>query len=139
MIVAAAQELGVKTHLVSEHVAEVLSETRTPQGVIAVCAMPVVSLSTVLATSPRLLAVLVDVADPGNAGTVIRAADAAGADAVVFAGSTVDPYNGKCVRASAGSVFHLPVVAVATATEVTEAVHAAGLAVLAADVHGDTD
>jgi TrmH family RNA methyltransferase len=137
-IVAAAQELGVRTHVVAEHVAEALSETRAPQGVIAVCTMPDTSLTSVLASSPRLIAILVNAADPGNAGTVIRSADAAGADAVVFAGETVDPYNGKCVRASAGSVFHLPVVSVPTADEVIDAVLAAGLTVLAADVHAET-
>ena len=62
------------------------------------------------AARPRLVVVLANVRDPGNAGTVLRTADAAGADGVIFAGSSVDPYNSKCVRASAGSLFHLPVV-----------------------------
>ena len=132
-VVASALELGIRTNVVSEHVAATLSETRAPQGVIAVCAMPDVSLSTVLATSPRLVAVLVDVSDPGNAGTVIRAADAAGADAVVFAGTTVDPYNGKCVRASTGSIFHLPVVTDVAVTTAVDAMRDAGLSVVAAD------
>ena len=138
-IVAAAHELGVLTHVVAEHVAAVLSETRAPQGVIAVCATPVASLSTMLATSPRLLAVLVNVADPGNAGTVIRAADAAGADAIVFAGTTVDPYNGKCIRASAGSIFHLPVISDPAVADVVSALRDSGLSVLAADSHAETD
>ena len=67
-----------------------------------------VPLETALAGRPALVAVLADVRDPGNAGTVLRSADAAGADAVVLAGGSVDPYNGKAVRASAGSLFHLP-------------------------------
>jgi TrmH family RNA methyltransferase len=138
-IVAAAQELGVRTHVVADHVAEALSDTRTPQGVIAVCAMPDASLTSVLASSPGLIAVLVDVADPGNAGTVIRSADAAGADAVVFAGETVDPYNGKCVRASAGSIFHLPVVGAVSVPDVAGAMRDAGLVVVAADSHAEMD
>jgi TrmH family RNA methyltransferase len=138
-IVAAAQELGVPTYVVNDRVAAVLAETRTPQGVVAVCTQPVVSLSAVLASTPRLLAVLVDVADPGNAGTVIRVADAAGADAVLFAGTTVDPYNGKCVRASAGSVFHLPVVAGLDVAALTTALKDAGIATVAADARADLD
>ncbi len=65
-------------------------------------------LADLLARRPGLLAVCADVRDPGNAGTVVRCADAAGADGVVLTGSSVDPYNGKAVRASAGSLFHLP-------------------------------
>ncbi|MFL6240674.1 MAG: TrmH family RNA methyltransferase [Actinomycetes bacterium] len=138
-VVVAAQQLGVPTHVVSEHVAATLSETRTPQGLIAVCALPESSLSGLLATAPRLVVVLVDVADPGNAGTVVRVADAAGADGVVFAGSTVDPYNGKCVRASTGSLFHLPVVTADSADAVVTALRESGLRVLAADVHAPAD
>jgi TrmH family RNA methyltransferase len=85
-----------------------LSETVTPQGLVAVCAVPSTSWPAVLDARPRLVAVLVEPNDPGNLGTIIRTADAAGADAVVVDGG-VDPYNGKAVRASAGSLFHLPV------------------------------
>jgi TrmH family RNA methyltransferase len=88
--------------------AAALSETVTPQGLVAVCHLSQPSLNEL--GEPRLLAVLVEPNDPGNLGTIIRTADAAGADAVVLDGG-VDPYNGKAVRASAGSLFHLPVVA----------------------------
>ena len=67
-------------------------------------------LDDVLADVPRLVAVAVEISEPGNAGTLIRIADAMGADAVVLAGHSVDPYNGKCLRASAGSIFSIPVV-----------------------------
>ncbi len=80
-----------------------------------------------------LVALLANVRDPGNAGTVLRTADAAGAQAVVFADASVDPYNGKCVRASAGSLFHLPVVAGAELEEAVAAMREAGLRILAAD------
>jgi TrmH family RNA methyltransferase len=94
---------------ISEKDAAALSETVTPQGLVAVCAIPSASGAELLAREPRLLALLVEPNDPGNLGTIIRTADAAGADGVVVDGG-VDPYNGKCVRATAGSLFHLPVV-----------------------------
>jgi TrmH family RNA methyltransferase len=91
----------------------------------------------VFADSPRLVAICEEVRDPGNLGTIIRAADAAGADAVVLTGRTVDPYNPKVVRATTGSLFHLPIaVGVDLATAVDRA-HAAGVRVVAADVGGD--
>ena len=96
-------------HLVSGEVMTELAQTITPQGVLAVCRFVDVPLADVPAGS-RLVVVLANVRDPGNAGTVLRTADAAGAGGVIFAGSSVDPYNSKCVRASAGSLFHLPVV-----------------------------
>ncbi len=82
---------------------------------------------------------LVGVADPGNAGTVIRVADAAGAGAVLLAGDTVDPHNGKAVRASTGSVFHLPLARDRDAAAVLDACRAAGLTLLAADGRGELD
>ena len=93
---------------VTDRAAETLSDTVTPQGLVAVCDLLDVPVRAALAGPPALVAVLVGVADPGNAGTVIRVADAAGAGAVLLAGDTVDPHNGKAVRASTGSVFHLP-------------------------------
>jgi len=96
--------------LISDRAAAGLSETVTPQGLVAVCARPDSGLAGVLAGGPRLVAILVESNDPGNAGTILRTADAAGAAAVLFAGDSVDPYNGKAVRAAAGSLFHLDVV-----------------------------
>src|SRR5688572_22012722 len=106
--VAAAGDAPVWT--VAPAVAAALADTVRPQGLVAVCRHLDVALEAALARRPALLAVLVEVRDPGNAGTVLRTADAAGAGAVVFAGDAVDPYNGKAVRASAGSLFHLDVV-----------------------------
>jgi len=82
-------------------------------------------------TKPRLVAICADVRDPGNAGTVIRTADAAGADGVVLAGSSVDAYNPKTVRASAGSLFHLPVAVEPDVALAVRTAQAAGLTVLA--------
>lgn len=137
--VAAAAGQDVPVTVVDDRAMALLSDTVTPAGLIAVCRTLDTPLADVLRGAPRLVAVLVEVRDPGNAGTVVRTADAAGADAVVFAGSTVDPYNGKLVRASAGSLFHLPVVRTADPGAVVEQLRAAGLAVLAAAGTGELD
>ena len=80
-----------------------------------------------------------DVRDPGNAGTVIRCSDAAGAGGVVLTGTSVDPYNGKSVRASAGSLFHLPLAVDPGTSDVVRAAQRAGLTVLAAEAAGELD
>jgi len=134
----AAADVGIEWLLVDEPAMAALSETVTPQGVVAICHRVDVALEGVLAASPRLLAVAADIRDPGNAGVLVRCADAAGADAVVLAGSSVDPHNGKAVRASAGSLFHLPVVTGVSVADVVGALRAAGLVVLAADGAGES-
>ncbi len=135
-LIARAEAAGVDVQLVSGEVMSELAQTVTPQGLLAVCDFIDVPLATVTAARPALVALLANVRDPGNAGTVLRAADAAGADAVIFADASVDLYNGKCVRASAGSLFHLPVVAGARLTEAVAGLKSAGLRVLAADGRG---
>jgi RNA methyltransferase, TrmH family len=136
-LVAAALAQGVAVHRASGEVMAELSQTVTPQGLLAICGFVHTSLETALAGQPKLVAVLAHVRDPGNAGTVMRAADAAGADAVVFTDASVDPYNGKCVRASAGSLFHLPVVIGSPVAQAVQELKAAGLRVLAADGAGE--
>lgn len=118
-----------------------LSGTVHPQGVVAVCRFVDRPLAEVLAPAAALglVAVCADVRDPGNAGTVIRCADAAGADAVVLAGHSVDPYNPKTVRATAGSLFHLPLAVTPDPAAAVEAAHGAGLTVLAAEGSGEVD
>lgn len=125
--------------LVTERAAKALSETVTPVGLVAVCSLPEVSLSDVLAETPALLAVAVGMSEPGNAGTLIRTADAMGADAVVFAGDSVDPYNGKCLRSSAGSIFSMPVVVDSDAAAVVSALRDGGLQVLATALDAAVD
>ncbi|BBZ16239.1 TrmH family RNA methyltransferase [Mycolicibacterium gadium] len=124
-------------HVVTERAAKALSDTVTPVGLVAVCSVPETSLADVLADAPRLLAVAAEISEPGNAGTLIRIADAMGADAVVLAGQSVDPYNGKCLRASAGSIFSIPVVSEPNAAAAVSGIAAAGLAVLATTVDGE--
>jgi TrmH family RNA methyltransferase len=127
----------VPVNLVTERAAKALSDTVTPVGLVAVCSVPETALDDVLVQSPRLVTVAVEISEPGNAGTLIRIADAMGADAVVLAGHSVDPYNGKCLRASAGSIFSVPVVVDPDAGQAVTALRAAELQVLATTVDGE--
>jgi TrmH family RNA methyltransferase len=127
----------VPVHQVTERAAKALSDTVTPVGLVAVCSVPETDLDDVLAASPRLVAVAVEISEPGNAGTLIRIANAMGADAVVLAGHSVDPYNGKCLRASAGGIFSIPVVAKADTAGAVAALMDSGLRVLATTVDGE--
>ncbi len=138
-LVDRAVRLGIPVRRASGRVLAELSETVTPQGIVAVCERRDIGLAELIATAPRLLVVLAAVRDPGNAGTVVRTADAAGADGVLFADGSVDPYNGKCVRASVGSLFHLPLVTGVATSDALAMVRAAGLQILAADGSAPTD
>ena len=125
-------------HVTSEQVMEAMSTDA--QGVLAVVATEETTGSEALAIAlegARLVAVLTQAQDPGNAGTIIRAADAAGADAVVLVRGSVDPTAPKVVRSTAGSLFHLPVVTGVALDDAVTALHEAGLTVLAADGRGD--
>jgi RNA methyltransferase, TrmH family len=124
-------------HLVTERAGKALSDTVTPAGLVAVCELPNLGLEDVLVGAPQLVAVGVEIGEPGNAGTLIRIADAMGAAAVVFCGHSVDPYNGKCLRASAGSIFSVPVVVAPDAGAAVTALQVAGLRVLATTVGGE--
>jgi RNA methyltransferase, TrmH family len=144
-LVSAMADAGIPVHLVSGEVMAELAQTITPQGLLAVCGFVDVPLDQALngpdgpnvsSGPPALVAVLASVRDPGNAGTVLRAADAAGAQAVLFSDASVDPYNGKAVRASAGSLFHVPLVAGVRLEQAAGALRAAGLRILAADARG---
>lgn len=130
---------GVVLRRVTPDVLAAMSDTVTPQGVVAVCEMVDVSLDDVLAGSPRLVAVLCQVRDPGNAGTILRAADSAGADAVILTHGSVDLYNPKVVRSTVGSLFHLPVVLGVPFADLAVRLREAGVAVLAADGYGTAD
>ncbi len=106
-----ATEAGARVFPLGAGVLERVADTVTPQPVLAVLPMleePPIGADVWSAHPDSLVVVLVDVRDPGNAGTVLRAADASGSTAVLFAGESVDPYNPKTVRASAGSLFHVP-------------------------------
>ncbi|MCA5924877.1 TrmH family RNA methyltransferase [Curtobacterium oceanosedimentum] len=147
----------VDTWFVTEQVLDAMADTVTPQGVVAVCQQFPTSVKDVFPDRragddadleargasdepdalPGLVAILEEVRDPGNAGTIIRAADSAGADAVVLTGRSVDPYNPKVVRSTTGSLFHVPVSVGVTLADTIGRAKALGYTVLAADVSGD--
>jgi len=136
-IATLARETDLEIEFVTEDVLDSMADTVTPQGIIAVCRQFPTSLKDILGNGPKLIAILEEVRDPGNAGTIIRAADAAGADGVILTGRSVDLYNPKVVRATTGSLFHLPVALVPELETVLDRVGSAGLQVLAADIKGD--
>ncbi len=139
-VVDGATAAGVPVHACSDEVLAAMSDTSSPQGLLAVCRLlpgrlPA-SLGDVLAAEPRLVCVLSHVRDPGNAGTVLRAADAAGADAVIVSSASVDLFGPKVVRSTVGSLFHLPVVVEEPIERILDHLAAAGVRRLAADGAG---
>ncbi|MBA3362821.1 MAG: hypothetical protein H0T07_00280 [Actinobacteria bacterium] len=132
-----ARQAGVPVDEVSDRVMERLTSTVTPQGVVGIA--PFVDVGIDDLAPPGALTILHEVRDPGNAGTILRSADAAGAAGVVFAGSSVDAYNPKSVRASAGSIFHVPVVRGVDTEDALASLRAMGFAVVAMDMHGEED
>jgi RNA methyltransferase, TrmH family len=151
-VVARAHERGIRVHDLGTGVMERIADTVTPQGVCAVVAMVDVPLEAALSSSAlpalpatratasgRTILVCVDVRDPGNLGAVLRSADASGAHAVVCCEGTVDPYNPKVVRASAGSLFHIPIVVSPDSLTTLAALAAAGFLRLGTSAHGGTD
>jgi TrmH family RNA methyltransferase len=128
---------GLAVTAVTERAMKALSETVTPAGLVAVCRLPRTGIEQVLADGPSLIVVAADISDPGNAGTLIRLADAMGAAAVVFAGDAVDPFNGKCVRSSAGSIFSVPILGAADTVGLIDRLQTAGLQVLATTLDGE--
>lgn len=124
--------------LVTERVMEALAQTVSPQGLVGIALTRDVPLAEALARRPRLAVVLAYARDPGNAGTILRTADAAGAELVVFPDESVDPYNPKCVRSSVGSVFHVDLVDGGAVPETLAALRAAGLRVLATTADAGT-
>lgn len=131
-----AAAVGDALELVGERALAAMSDTVRPQGVVAMCRQQPVSLAAAL-EGASLVAILHEVQDPGNLGTILRVADAAGADAVVVTRSSVDPYNPKVVRATTGSILHIRHSVGASTEDAVLAARQAGLQVLAADVSGD--
>jgi TrmH family RNA methyltransferase len=141
-----ATAAGARVFPLGPGVLERVADTVTPQPVLAVLPMLAGADGVRDADAPlwtpdpgALVVVLVDVRDPGNAGTVLRAADAAGATAVVFAAESVDPYNPKTVRASAGSLFHVPFAVDPEPAALAAGLAAAGFRTLATVVRDGED
>ena len=133
-LAVAARERGVEVVHAAGAVLGRLTSTVTPQGIVGVASYVDVPLETLPASG--CVAVLHEVRDPGNAGTIVRSADAAGADAVVFGAASVDVYNPKTVRACAGSIFHLPIVRNVATIAAVQALRSSGHRILAMDAHG---
>jgi TrmH family RNA methyltransferase len=133
-LVNLARQRGARVSMVAEPVLAALAATTTPQGLLAVLPSVLRGLDD-LPPAPRLVCVLAEIRDPGNAGTVLRAADAFGADAVVTTRGSVDPLSPKAVRAAAGSLFHLPVVAGVPWPELAATLRGRGLRLVGADPH----
>jgi TrmH family RNA methyltransferase len=138
-LVSLAAEHQLQLTLATEKVLEEMADTVTPQGVVAVCGFNDVALGDVLAKKPALIALLHQVQDPGNVGNIIRTADAAGADAVVVTAESVDVFNPKAVRASTGSIFHVPVVVGVDLAETITALRAAGVSVVSVPIFGKAE
>ncbi len=136
-VVAGANRLGIRVYELAAGVMERVADAVTPQPILGVVATLDVELASVVAASPLL--VCVDVRDPGNVGTIIRSADAAGAAAVICCAGSGDLYNPKAVRSSAGSIFHIPVVLAPGAPETLAALGAAGVRRLATVMRGGED
>lgn len=138
-IVAAAGYMDVYVHPIDERAAKSLAETVTTTGIFAVCRSVLWTVGKALGKHPSLVSVPVGTAEPGNAGTVIRVSDAMGADAVLFAGDTVDPQSNKAVRSSAGSLFHIPVARHPDVGDVIGQLRAKELTILATCADGEVD
>ena len=134
-VLEAAAEQQVKLHCVSEAVLKKIADTETPQGIIAVCKMQQIQLEQLLAKG-KLLLVLDRVGDPGNVGTMLRTADAAGIGGMLLLKGSVDAYAPKTVRSSMGSLFHVPVVAGISEADFIKEAHNAGYELLVTCLDG---
>ncbi len=135
-LLEAASRSDVRVYVLASGVLERVADATSPQPVLATAPLPISNLDDIAADG--LILVLHDVRDPGNAGTLIRSADATGATGVVFSGHSVDPFNPKTLRATAGSIFHLPV-AVAELDETLQSFSKRGATTYATVVRGGDD
>lgn len=135
-VVRTARESGIPVTEVSESVMAHLTSAVTPQGIVAVARFVDVGLDE-LPSEVGVVPMLCSVRDPGNAGAILRSADASGASGIVFSTASVDVYNSKTVRASAGSLFHLPIVRGASPADAVGRLRDRGAQVLAAEAAGE--
>lgn len=136
-IVALADDNAVDMSLSTDAVIDQMADTVSPQGIVGVVEFLGVSLEDVFATSPRLIALLHEVQDPGNVGNILRTADAAGVDAVVVTSRSVDVFNPKVVRSTTGSLFHVRLVTGVELADVIRGAKKAGMQVFATDAGGE--
>ena len=132
-MVADAVAAGARCHELAPGVIERVADTVTPQPVAAIVACVDVELGAL--QSSQFVVICVDIRDPGNLGTVLRVAEASGAGGVICCEGSVDAFSPKTVRASAGSLFHVPVVAGGEPLEVLDRMGRWGVRRLATDAH----
>ncbi|MDF2522246.1 MAG: rlmB [Clostridia bacterium] len=130
-------ELNIPIYFAEERVFKEVSEMDSPQGVLAVLLKQEHRLESIMGREAFILTLLDEVRDPGNVGTIIRTADACGIDAVILSKGCVDLYNGKTIRATMGSMFHIPVITDVDMPELIEKLKQADAEVLGADPHSD--
>lgn len=143
-LIDTARGRGVRVSMVTARAMRSLADTVTPSGIVALCRTLVVEsghdpADTAGSHPARLVAIGQALAEPGNVGTLIRVSDALGADAVWLTEGSVDPENPKAVRASAGSLFHLPVVRGIAESGLVARAHASGLQIAVATADGEVD
>ena len=134
-----ADSASVPVTVVSDEVLAAMGETQAPQGILSICNWITRPLDDVVRTGVSMLVIIDGAGDPGNVGTIIRTAHAAGADGVVMTHDSVDPHNGKCVRATAGSLFHIPIATGADAARISSLARGAGLLLAATAADGEID
>jgi TrmH family RNA methyltransferase len=137
-ILRRARDQGATVHEVSPRVLDALSPVRTPSGVVSLAQRRLVTFPELLIPLPPLVVLAVDMQDPGNAGAVIRSAEAGGATGVALSGASADPWGWKALRAAMGSTFRLPVVTVPRAEQLVDELQGAGVTVLASVPRGGT-
>lgn len=136
-ILRTARYMDVYVHPITDQASKHLSDTVHSTGIFAVCNPVLWSVGAALNGKPKLVAVGVETSDPGNAGTLVRIADVCGADAMIFAGDSVDPESGKVVRSSAGSIFHVPVARERNIADVIGQLRRVGLQIAATTMDGE--
>lgn len=133
----AAQKKGIKIYMISGDLIDEICDTETPQGIVAIVDRENYSLKQ-LTSGTDFLVIADRIQDPGNLGTIIRTADAAGADGVVLSEGTVDPYSPKVLRSTMGSVFHIPVVSVPDICDAIDTMKENGFSIYASSLEGSS-
>jgi TrmH family RNA methyltransferase len=129
-------QLPCRGALVTDAIMNLMSDVESPQGVAAIAQIPYAVLDDAIVKDPPLIVIAHQLKDPGNLGTIIRTAEAAGADSLITTAGTVNPFNLKALRAAMGSAFRLPIITHKLLPEIAQFCHKAGLRLVAADIHG---
>jgi TrmH family RNA methyltransferase len=130
---------GIPNEEANDKVIRYLSDVETPQGIIASVKPKVVDIGSLFENSDPMIVVACGIQDPGNLGTIIRTADAAGCSGIILTQGTVNPYNDKVIRASSGSIFHLNIVKIDDIIDVVSALKRRGIKVISTFVGAEKE